>query len=279
LPTRSISRAASTRPLRWPARTAARQRAESVAEHRQRLAPAHSRLSAPGETLTISAVALCMPSMSPDGQRACPERSDQEDRQQAVISSEETSISRLTKPERPDRRGIRTPAAPPAAAWHHSPDDGGMALRNDGRCGDSAAASTPRSACRRQWPRRRSAPPRARHRRRGLDAVAALSGEPEKPASLRIEPGDDRLGRRRTKRRPAQRAWMRGTCNVVTRVSRSTSTADVVFVGLRIARRRWRLGGRRGEDAAGVRLEVPVLIDVDHCRPVVDRRHLPAGRR
>ena len=112
--------------------------------------------------------------------------------------------------------------------------------------------------------RRRSPPPTAWPARGGLDAVAALAGQPEKPLARRSKPATGVLSAAK-QRRPAQRLSIRRIGKSKAVSIRSAQMATSSAIGLRVAGLGRSLVGGRAQEPAGVRLDVPLLGDIaDH---------------
>ena len=115
--------------------------------------------------------------------------------------------------------------------------------------------------------RRRPAARSARQRRRGLDAVAALAGEPEEALGARVEAADRRAVRARRCAGPPSGGRCGGSSSVVAVSMRSAAIATSSSSGCASHGAAVGLVGGRDQQPAGVGLEVEVLADVDHQRP------------
>ena len=109
-----------------------------------------------------------------------------------------------------------------------------------------------------------------RQRRRCLDPIAALAGEPNKIRHLFVPARD----RRAVRDEAAQaRPFMADMPDVERgRALQPIDTdGDVELVGLRVARLARRRIGRRDQQLPRVRLEIELFVDIVDQRPVIDR--------
>jgi len=106
-------------------------------------------------------------------------------------------------------------------------------------------------------------------RRGDLDAIAALTREPEQPGDLEVEADDGAaVGGERSESGPRAPHRSQGKTRGVTHALERER--HVELIGLRVARREWCLVGRRDQQTAGLGLAVVTAGDVHHKWPFPD---------